>query len=423
MELNALYICGNLRSNILRMKMKKKMVLLCMVVLLAGFPSCGKKEEKRPEKGAAVTGVKVETVKVSPQEDFYEAAATVRSKTTSVLSSRVMGYIMAVHVAEGDRVQAGQLLLEIDNREAAAQLRRAQAGLREAEEMLQETERMIQANASAKIAAEAEQSLAASTFYRYQALLERKSVSQQEFDEAQARYRAKTAEVERVQEVLRSMQAKREQVVARIDQARAEISQAQVSVEYGRIQSPIRGIVTQKLAELGVLAAPGTPLLTVEDDTRYRLEAAVEESKLGKIRLGDSVRVTIHALGDREWIGRVEEVQPTADPASRSSWVKIDLPEGLLKKAPGRILRSGLYGKARFSAGKREVITIPHKAVFQRGQLLQVFVVDSSQTARLRLIRTGKVYGERIEVLSGLGEGEKIVVEGVERVNDGNRIE
>jgi len=403
--------------------MKKNLPLFLVPMLVIGFSACGKKEEKPPEKVVVVTGVRVETVKASTQEDVYEAVATVRSKTTSVLSSRIMGTIVAIHVKEGDRVQAGQLLVEIDNRDAAAQLKKAQAGLREAEEMLQETERMIQANESAKTAAEAEQSLAASTFNRYQALLERKSVSQQEFDEAQARYRGKTAEVERTKEMVRSMQARREQVLARIDQAKAEISQAQIFVGYGRIQSPLQGIVTQKQAELGVLAVPGTPLLTLEDNARYRLEAAVEESRLGKIRLGDSVRVSFDALGDQEWTGRVGEIQPTADPASRSSLVKIDLPESLIKKAPGRILRSGLYGKARFAAGKKETLTIPHKAVFQRGQLVQVLVVDASQIAWLRLIKTGKIYGERIEVLSGLGEGEKIILEGVERVNEGNRVE
>jgi RND family efflux transporter MFP subunit len=403
--------------------MNKNLPLFLVLMLVIGVSACGKKEEKTPEKVVVATGVRVETVKASTQEDVYEAVATVRSKTTSVLSSRIMGTIVAIHVKEGDRVQPGQLLVEIDNRDAAAQLKKAQAGLREAEEMLQETERMIQANESAKAAAEAEQSLATSTFNRYRVLLERKSVSQQEFDEAQARYRSKTAEVERVGEILRSMQARREQVLARIDQAKAEISQAQIFVSYGRIQSPLRGIVTQKRAEVGVLAAPGTPLLTLEDDARYRLEAAVEESKLGKIRRGDSVRVSIDALGDQEWTGRVGEIQPTADPASRSSLVKIDLPESLMQRAPGRILRSGLYGRARFAVGKKSLLTIPHKAVFQRGQLVQVLVVDPSQIARLRLIKTGKIYGERIEVLSGLGEGEKIIVEGVERVNDGNRIE
>ncbi len=403
--------------------MNKNLPLFLVLLLVIGISACGKKEEKAPEKVAVVTGVKVETVKTSSQEEIYEAAATVRSKTTSVISSRIMGTIVATHVKEGDRVQAGQLLVEIDNREAAAQLQKAQAGLHEAREMLQETERMIQAGESAATAAEAEQSLAASTFNRYRALLERKSVSQQEFDEAQARYRGKTAEVERTKEMLRSMQARREQVLARIDQAKAGITQAQIFVDHGRIHSPIQGVVTQKQAEVGVLAAPGTPLLTLEDNARYRLEAAVEESGLRKIRLGDSVRVSIDALGDQEWTGRVGEIQPTADPASRSSLVKIDLPESLIEKAPGRILRSGLYGKARFAVGKKGILTIPHMAVFQRGQLVQVFVVDPSQIARLRLIKTGKIYGERIEVLSGLKDGEKIIAEGVERVNEGNRVE
>jgi membrane fusion protein, multidrug efflux system len=416
-------ICANLRPHNLRMEMKKKIVLICVFMLLACVSACGKKEEKSPEKAAAVTGVKVEAVKTSAQEDFYEAVATVRSKTTSILSSRAMGYIVAVHVREGDRVRPGQLLLEIDNREAAARLKKAQAGLWEAQEMLQEMERTIQAQGSAKTAAEADQSLAASTFNRYQALLERKSVSQQEFDEAQARYRGKTAEVERVKEMLGSMRARKEQVLARMDQAKAEISQTQIQVDYGRILSPSEGVVTLKAAEVGALASPGAPLLTLEDDGRYRLEASVEEGMLVKIRLGESVRVSIDALGDQEWTARVGEIQPFADPASRSSLVKIDLPEDLGKKGTIRVLRSGLYGKARFPLGKREVMAVPQKAVLQGGNLQQVFIVDSSQTARLRLIKTGKAYGDRIEVLSGLRDGERIIMEGTERVIDGNRVE
>ena len=403
--------------------MEKRMILIFVGFFLLGASSCGKQEEPVPEKVTTITGVRTETVKASPQKDLYEAVATVRSKTTSILSSKIMGYIMAIHVREGDQVQPGQLLIEIDNREAAAQLKKAQAGLREAQEMLQEVERHIRAYESARTAAEADQSLAASTFNRYQSLLEKKSVSQQEFDEAQARVRAKTAEVERAEEILQSIQARKEQALARIDQVRAEISQAQVFVDYGRIHSPIQGMVTQKQSEVGSLATPGTPLLILEDDTRYRLEAVVEESLIGKIRLGDPVRMTIDALGRQEWTGRVGEIQPTADPASRSSIVKIDLPDSLLKKGPVRILRSGLYGIARFPLGKKETITVPQKAILQRGQLLQVYVVDSSQTARMRLIKTGKTFGDRVEILSGIRDGERIIIEGMERVSDGNRVE
>ena len=402
--------------------MKTKLSLILIGFLAVGLVSCGKKEEAVQEKVSTVTGVKVETVKASPVEEFYEAVGTVRSKTTSVLSPKITGYILAVHVREGDPVNRGQLLIEIDNRQASAQLKRAQAGVREAQEMLQETERTAQAFESARAAAEAEQVLAASTFKRYEPLLERKSVSQQEFEEVQAKYRAKTAEVERAKEMLKSMQAKREQVLARIDQANAEVAQAQILADYGSMYSPLRGVVASKLAEVGALAAPGSPLLTIEDDSHYRLEANVEEVRIGKIRLGEPVRVIIDALGDQEWTGRVAEIQPASDPASRSSIAKIELPENLGKKGAVHILRSGLFGKARFSIGKKQMMAIPQRAVLEQGQLLQVFVVDPNQRARLRLVKTGKTYGEQVEILSGINEGERIIVEGVEKVKDGNLV-
>ena len=295
--------------------------------------------------------------------------------------------------------------------------------MREAEEMLQETERTVRAFESARVAAEADQALAASTFNRYQPLLERKSVSQQEFDEVQARYRAKTAEVERAKDMVQSVQAKREQALARIDQAKAEVVQAQVLEGYGRFYSPLRGVVASKQAEVGALAAPGSPLLTIEDDTHYRLEANVEETLIGKIRLGEAVGVNIGVLGEQWLEGRVGEVQPAADPGSRSSIVKINLPENLGKKGAIRVLRSGLFGKARFHIGERPVIAIPQKAVLQQGQLLEVFAVDRDNRAHLRLIKTGMGYGDRVEVISGINEGDRIIVEGVVKVKDGNRVE
>ena len=102
--------------------MKNRIILVLFLLFVVGIASCGKKEEAVPEKISTVTGVKVETVKASPVEDFYEAVGTVRSKTASVLSPKITGYILAVHVREGDSVTPGRLLIEIDNREASAQL-------------------------------------------------------------------------------------------------------------------------------------------------------------------------------------------------------------------------------------------------------------------------------------------------------------
>ncbi len=116
-------------------------------------------------------------------------------------------------------------------------------------------------------------------------------------------------------------------------------------------------------------------------------------------------------------MGTVEEIVPASDPATRSYTVKI----GLLN-VDGTQLRSGLYGKARFIIGQRNVLAIPQTAVTQQGQLVGVFVVDQSGVARLRLVKTGRVIGDRVEVLSGLNEGEEIIGEGVTSLREGIRV-
>lgn len=306
--------------------MRKKTVILLIGLLGAFVTSCGKKEEATPEKTSTVKDVKVETVRLSPIEGYYEAIGTVRSKTTSVLSSKIIGHVKVVHVHEGDRVNAGQLLVEIDDCDARTQLQKAQARLREAQDVLEEVERTIRASEASKDVAEANRALTASTFDRYKSLLEQQIISQQQFDEVQAKYKAAEAEVDKANKVLQSVMAKKNQVLAKIDQAKADVANAQIYVDYAQITSPISGIVTVRQTDVGILAIPGVPLLTVEDDRQYRLEAIVGESQIGKIHLKDPVRVRIDVLGDKELEGRVTEIVPTLDPASRSYTVKIDLP-------------------------------------------------------------------------------------------------
>jgi multidrug efflux pump subunit AcrA (membrane-fusion protein) len=405
--------------------MRRKWIVISLIFLTALIISCGKKEEAVVDKSAPVSvqGAIIETVKASPVTEDYEAVGTVRSKTTTVLSSKTMGNIQAVHVREGDRVRTGQLLIEIDDRDSRAQLQKAQAGLREVQDALVEIEQNMRAAESGKEAVEAGKALALATFNRYKALLEQRSVSQQEFDEVQAKLRVADAEVDRAGRMLQALAAKKSQVLAKMEQVKADIASAQIYVGYGRIDSPMNGIVVSKQAEVGLLAAPGVPLLILEDPFRYRLEVPVEEAMLKKVRVGTPVKISIDALGPQELSSKVTEVIPTSDPASRSFMVKVDLSDE--KGSPGSppALRSGLYGKARFSAGQKQVIQIPQKAILQQGQLVGVFAVDSSNIVHLRLIKTGKPYGDRIEVLSGLNDGDRIIVEGMERVKEGNRVQ
>src|SRR5512139_158444 len=197
--------------------MRKKWVAISILSFAIMTTSCGKKEETVIEKPTLLQGVTTETIKLSAIQEEYEAVGTVRSKTTSALSSKTVGNILAVHVREGDRVRIGQLLIEIDDRDSRAQLQKAQAGLREVQDAKEEIDQNIRAAESAKEAAEAGRSLAAATFKRYDTLLEQKSVSPQEFDEVQAKLRVAEAELDRANRMLQALMAKKSQVLARTD--------------------------------------------------------------------------------------------------------------------------------------------------------------------------------------------------------------
>jgi RND family efflux transporter MFP subunit len=182
------------------------------------------------------------------------------------------------------------------------------------------------------------------------------------------------------------------------------------------------GIVTQKNVDVGTMAAPGMPLIVVEDTASYRLEVGVEDAEISKIKLNDPVQVQIDALGPAEFPGHIAEIVPASDPATRSNIVKVNLSIDRGKPGNRVQIRSGLYGKALLVVGEKKALLVPRKSIIQRGQLEGIYVVDGSDLAHLRLVKTGKSYGESIEVLAGLMAGERVAVENVGAVRDGSQV-
>jgi multidrug efflux pump subunit AcrA (membrane-fusion protein) len=396
-----------------RLAVKRIVLVIFSTVMVI---SCSRKAEPEPSP-AILSGLKMETLKSTLVDDYYEAVGTVTAKNSSVVAAKVMGNIVALHVREGDVVRTGQVLLEIDKRDAGIQLQKTQAGMREVQDALEEVERSIRAAESERVAAQANETLAKTTFKRYEMLFERRSVSPQEFDEVRTKYEVAQAQSERAERFLQVLVARQKQMKARVDQARADVANARVYVGYSRITAPIDGVVVSRHADVGGMAMPGMPLLTIENSSHYQLHASVEESQLGKIHLHDRAQVILEAMENEELSGMVEEIVPAADPATRSYIVKIGLPG-----VDGKQLRSGLYGKTRFIIGQRKMLAVPQTAVTQQGQLVSVFVVDQSGTARLRLVKTGRVAGDRVEVLSGLNEGDEIISEQTTALRDGIRV-
>ena len=347
---------------------------------------------------------------------YFEAPGTVYARVSTVLSSKIVGRILSLSVREGDRVRQGDVIVEIEDRNAAADLRRAEAAEDEARQALEEVERGIRAAEAAIAAAGARRDLAVATAQRYGMLRDRQSVSAQEFDEAYTRRRTAESEFEGAGQARAAMEAKRFQVLARIEQARAMVAAAEAAMDEFRITSPINGIVTARQGEVGMLAAPGIPLLTVEDDSRYELKAAVDESHISRIAKGQTVGVRIDATNS-EYSGTVTEVIPASDPAARTYTVNVSL-----QLPPGNAaVRSGYFARASFTTGERKALFVPESALVRRGQLVGIYVVQED-AALLRLIKIGKQSKDGIEVISGLDPGERIVTSVNSDIVDGVRV-
>ncbi|NWF52395.1 MAG: efflux RND transporter periplasmic adaptor subunit [Nitrospirae bacterium] len=353
----------------------QKYIIYFLIVTSYFLLVSGCKDKVKPGtaevKRQVVTGVTLAEVHPSQVDEYYETSGTVKAKTISIVASRVMGTVTSVKVKEGDRVHAGQVLMTIDDRDIVQRVKAAEKAVE---------------------AAKQNKSLSDITYQRYKNLYDEKAISQQEIDQIETQKKVSDMEYER---------------------AMAMLAEAQVNHGFTRITAPISGIITEKKIELGSMAIPGIPILTVEDNSYFRIEANVDERLSGKLKRGMPVDVIIDSIG-KQVKGRISEIVPAIDPMSRTFLIKVDL------KMPS--LKTGIYGKVLIPEGKKESILIPQKAIVEKGQLVGVYVVDNKGITTYRLIKTGKKYGEQIEILSGLSSGEKIIVGGVEKAVDGGII-
>ena len=317
-----------------------------------------------------------------------QSTGTVHARETAIVSAQVLSRIEQVLVHEGDSVRAGQTLIVLDGAALESQLKQAEAGVTAAE--------------NGQISAQTSSALATSTLARYKQLESEKSVSPQEMDEISQRAAAAAA----------SLNAAR----AQTDAARAQVNGARTTMGYTRLVAPFTGVVTARTADPGTMAAPGMPLLQVDQAGALELDATVDESAIATVHKGMKVSVSIDGEGATATSGRVAEIVPAADPSTHSFLVKIELPVSSQARA-------GMYGTAGFSNGVRNAILIPRSAVVTRGSLNCVYVLDSQGIAQLRTVTLGANQGGLVEVLSGISAGEKLIDAPADRDLAGKRVE
>jgi membrane fusion protein, multidrug efflux system len=379
---------------------KRSLLHLAPILITASLLlACEAKQPAEPGTGQTVSGVRLETVGLRATPEMYEAVGTVRSADVSVLSAQIAGTVREIPVQAGDRVRRGQLLAAIDDSAPRAQVEAAQAGVQEASQGIAEVEQAL-------LAAKADRQFAEATLKRYQMLLEKNSLSQQEFDGAEAKYKAALANEH-------ALEARKQQIVARNQQAQAQKSSAETTLSYSRIVAPSDGVVTQKSVDAGTVVMPGMPILTMEETSHYRLEASLPGDFVAKVKVGEETQV---ATSRGNFQGRVAEVVPATDPASRTFLVKVDLPSNCA-------CQSGDYATALFPVSQTSMMSVPTSALVEHGELQGVYALNSRSVVEYRLVKTGKSWGDRVEILSGLNAGDRVVVSPVEGLHDGVRVE
>jgi RND family efflux transporter MFP subunit len=303
----------------------------------------------------------VTAVAVEPEilDATVSAAGALSSRNTSVLSSKIMGRVVALSVNEGDYVSPGKVLARIESGEILAQAYQAQAAYNTVQ---------LQYN-------------------RIKGLFDEKAATRVEM----------------------------EQATLGLESAKAGLNAAKAMESYTIITAPIEGRIVEKRINLGEMALPGQPILKIEDNKHLRLEVTVSEQDLRFVQAGTSVTIQIDALPDKIIKARVAQVVPAADIRTHSFIAKIDVPaeKGLI---------TGMYGKAFFSRGKREAILVPHSAIVELSGITGVYILSSEGNAMFQMVQLGEPRGDRVEAVTGLKPGDRVIVSKQDARIDGRKI-
>jgi RND family efflux transporter MFP subunit len=325
-----------------------------------------------PPPAPASVQAQVSVIQTVERQASIAAPGTLIALESVKVASRLMGYIKDIAVEEGQSVKAGQRLFSIDPLDIEGAVDQARLGLQQAEDAMQD---------------------AKADYDRFATLHKEEVVSRQQYEKMKLNY---------------------EIAVSRAAQAKAGLGTAQGQMKYATVASPIDGVVTQKLANAGDIAAPGHPVLMLENPSRLQVLTSVTREVYQGLKLGMAVPVEVDGHAG-PLTARVARLPAYADPVSHTYPVKLDI------NAPG--LQSGAFARVLFPVGKRSMLAVPKAALLERAGIAGVFVVDAQGLAQYRMVRTGTEVDGQVEILSGINPGDKVVTGNAAAVNNGNKIQ
>jgi RND family efflux transporter MFP subunit len=383
--------------------------VLIAVAFLAGFVPLQKRralivaEELADER--SLPRVEVIEVKRAVGRSELELPGSIQPIAEAPVLARADGYIKQRLVDIGDRVKGGQPMAEIEAPEMDEQIRQAKAALQQAQAGVNQAQANLKKGQS-------DAELSRVSAQRYASLMSQGVVAKQDNDRYQAEYRSAVAGVQALEEAIavqRSNVAAAEASVARLERMQS----------YLTVKAPFDGVVTLRNVDAGALVTTGSTLLfRVAQNATLRTYVNVPQSNASGVRVGQAAQVSVSNLPGREFAGAVVRTANALDPASRTLLVEIHVPN------PDGALLPGMYARvALMSARTGAPLLIPSEALIARAEGTNVAVVRPDQTVHLQKIEVGRDYGDRLEVMSGLREGDWIIPNPGDAAREGLKVE
>ncbi len=386
--------------------------LILAVVFLGASMGCGHSAASSPAVSAdAVPRAAVVRVRRMPLSNTLSIAGEFLPYQEVELHAKVAGYIRNINVDIGDRVRAGQVLAVLEIPELSAELQGANAGVRHSQEEITRAQ-----NEVSRAEADHEAVHAAATRLRQASQTRPGLIAEQELDDATAKDRSSEAQVEAAKSAL---SASRQQLeVSQADQQHyAALS------EYSRIAAPFDGVVTWRYADTGALIQAGTsnassmPVVKLSQVNVLRLRIPVPESLTSSVRDGEPADIRVKAT-DEHISGKVIRSTDSLDRSTRTMQVEVDVPNRDYKLSPGMYADVSLRIQNDANA-----LTLPLQAINRNADKTTVLLVDSQNDVEEREIHTGIEGSNRMQILSGLKEGDRVIVGNLGEYRPGQHVE
>jgi len=340
--------------------MNSKVLILFGAAAALCLSACNSGKSSSDAAGAdSETEARKVSVVTTAKEDINHNSvypSTVQANVVNNIASQTSGRIRKLNVEVGDFVSAGQVLAELDR-----------VSLDQAAIQLKNNE---------------------TEYNRVKALLEEGGISQSDYESIELSYKVSKSSYDNI-------------------------------LENTILRAPVSGVVTARNYDKGDMYAISTPIYTVQQITPVKLLVGVSETDYTKVKAGDEVTLTVDAIPDRTFEGKIVRIYPVIDAASHTFNAEVQV------KNADRTLRPGMYAKVSINLGKTHNVVVPDTAVIkQQGSGVRTaFVVDSEGKAEIRIVTLGSHFDGKYEILSGLEEGERVIVKGNSSLKAGDKVE